>query len=186
MPNQIQGEIVAATVRALSTKRKSRTKPNDYGLTENQEAFCRLLAEDPKMTLTDAYSMAYPNNRGKRASITHNASRLWKLDYIKERVKTLRNAVIARCPVTQEEARTLIAAAMREAAQNGDIAALTTCSKELRALYPEWTEASDDDGADVVEVRIVSETRERPQRTLGQSTAGTTIIDVDNNAVETP
>ena len=78
-----------------STQPVTATKPsrekNEYGLTEGQERFAQLVAQDPKLPLVSAYSEAYVIERDKLESdnVAWIASRLYNSPKIKARIEVI-------------------------------------------------------------------------------------------------
>ena len=160
--------LPAELVASLPTKKRSRTGKNEYGLTDNQECFCRLITENDDMSLIDAYLLAYPNFTGKRVTAQAAASRVWRLPYIQERVEVLRDAYVMRCPISKGEALTLLAKTARKAADDNDANSLATCIREIRSMVPGWDKADEDakDEARSIEITVITEGRTRPVREI--------------------
>ena len=59
-------------------------------LTDQQELFAQTVANNPEMTLTDAYLLAYPKSTGKPQTIWSNASRLRNSPNIVARISEIK------------------------------------------------------------------------------------------------
>jgi hypothetical protein len=161
--------VTDAEARRLLATKKTSKKRNEFGLTEQAECFCTLIAESVDISGAEAYRMAYPNWQGKDSTLYPVVSRMMKDPKIVDRIETLRNAVVSRCPLTKGEALQQAADLARGCHDKGDVAGWRGAIQTIQGLIPGWTaqdSGSDDDAPERIEITIVTEQRERPVRVL--------------------
>ena len=139
----------------IEPKRRPSMKRNERGLTESQDAMCRLLAWDANLSLVDAYLMAYPNFRGLRTTAIAAASRLWKRKSIKDRTAEYRAGYVAKCPLVRGEALGILADIARD--PNERSATRIKAIERLQAMIPQWQlDHGDKEPPKAIEISIVN------------------------------